>query len=88
VRLTEEIAVWHGKDQTGKPTEWIGEMASVSSMIADGMTKDSLKPGDEITVVGFPSKTGGSSETLVRKIIKADGSVVLDNSRVANLRQP
>jgi hypothetical protein len=80
--------VWEVKDQSGKALQWVGEMASLTSMIADGMTKDSLKVGDEITVVAFPSKNPGSTEALIKKITKADGTVVVDNSRVPNLRQP
>src|SRR5437867_9104356 len=80
--------VWAVTDQSGKTTKWVGEMASLTSMIADGMTKDSLKMGEEITVVSFPSKVTGSSEALIKKITKADGTVVVDNSRVPNLRQP
>jgi flagellar biosynthesis/type III secretory pathway M-ring protein FliF/YscJ len=82
------FVVWAVKDQSGKTTQWIGEMASLTSMIADGMTKDSLKMGDEITVVAFPSKNPGSTEALIKKITKADGTVVIDNSRVPNLRAP
>jgi hypothetical protein len=82
------FVVWEAKDQSGKSTQWVGEMASVTSMIADGMTKDSLKPGEQITVIAFPSKNPGSTEALVKKISRADGSVVVDNSRVPNLRQP
>ncbi len=82
------FVVWAVKDQSGKTTQWVGEMASLTSMIADGMTKDSLKIGDEVTVVSFPSKNTGSTEALIRKITKADGTVVVDNSRVPNLRQP
>jgi hypothetical protein len=64
-------------------------MASVTSMIADGMTKNSLKPGDEIVVIAFPSKNPGSTEALIKKITKADGTVVVDNSRAGNaIRQP
>jgi len=80
--------VWSVKDKDGKSTQWVGEMASLTSMIADGMTKDSLKMGDEIVVVAFPSKNAGSSEALIKKITKADGTVVVDNSRVPNIRQP
>lgn len=82
------FVVWEAKDQGGKPTQWVGEMASVTSMIADGMTKDSLKPGETITVISFPSKNPGSTEALIKKITKADGTVVVDNSRAPNLRQP
>jgi len=82
------FVVWEVKDQSGVRKQWVGEMASVTSMIADGMTKDSLKQGDEITVIAFPSKNPGSTEALIKKITKADGTVVVDNSRVPNLRQP
>ena len=82
------FVVWAVKDQSGKTQQWIGEMASLTSMIADGMTKDSLKMGDEITVVAFPSKNPSSTEALIKKITKADGTVVIDNSRVPNLRAP
>jgi len=82
------FVVWSVKDPAGKTTDWVGEMASVTSMIADGMTKDSLKTGETITVISFPSKNPGSTEALIKKITKADGKVVVDNSRVPNLRQP
>src|SRR5947207_14863884 len=45
------FVVWEVKDQSGKATQWVGEMASVTSMIADGMTKDSLKQGEMVTVI-------------------------------------
>jgi hypothetical protein len=79
--------VWDVKDEA-KTTHWVGEMASVTSMIADGMTKDSLKPGDQIMVIAFPSKIEGSTLALIKKITRPDGTVVIDNSRVPNFRQP
>ena len=83
------FVVWDAKDQSGKATQWVGEMASVTSMIADGMTKDSLKPGEQIVVIAFPSRNPGSTEALIKKITKADGTIVVDNSRAGNaLRQP
>ena len=82
------FVVWAVKDQTGNTKQWVGEMASLTSMIAEGMTKDSLKMGDEIAVIAFPSKIAGSTEALVKKITKADGTVVIDNSRSPNLRAP
>ena len=69
-------------------TNWVGEMASLTSMIADGMTKNSLKEGDQIEVVAFPSTKAGSTEALIKLITKADGTVVVDNSRAPSLRQP
>ena len=83
------FVVWEVKEENGKAIHWVGEMASVTSMIADGMTKNSLKPGDEITVLAFPSRNPGSSEALIKRITKADGTVVVDNSRAGrNIREP
>ena len=83
------FVVWEAKDQSGKSVQWIGEMASVTSMIADGMTKNSLKPGEKITVLAFPSKNPGSTEALIKKITKADGTIVVDNSRAGDaIRNP
>ena len=78
------FVVWETEDGTN----WVGEMASLTSMIADGMTKDSLKAGEEIEVVSFPSTRSGSTEALIKLITKADGTVVVDNSRAPSLRQP
>jgi hypothetical protein len=78
------FVVW--EDDTG--TNWVGEMASLTSMIADGMHKDSLKAGDKIEVVSFPSTRSGSTEALIKLITKADGTVVVDNSRAPSLQQP
>ena len=78
--------VWDVKDDSGKVVQWTGELASVTSSIADGMTKNSLKPGDEIIVRGFPNKTG-SPECLIRNIVKADGTQVIQRN-TAFIRQP
>src|SRR5215470_15516709 len=43
--------VWEVKNPNGEATHWVGELASVTSMIADGLTKDSLKVGEKIEVV-------------------------------------
>ena len=80
--------VWEVNDSNGGKKRWLGEMASLTSMIADGMTKNSLKVGDEIEVVAFPSERAGSAESLIKLITKADGTVVVDNSRAPNLRAP
>lgn len=82
------FVVWEVREENGKVLHWVGEMASVTSMIADGMTKNSLKPGDEITVLAFPSRNPGSTEALIKRITKGDGTIVVDNSRTPNLRQP
>lgn len=80
--------VWEVKRPTGETTHWIGELSSVTTMISDGLTKDSLKVGDEIKVIACPSMTPGSTEAWVRTITKADGTVVVNSTRGACTPRP
>jgi Family of unknown function (DUF6152) len=75
--------VWEVKGKSGEITHWVGELSSVTTMISDGMTKDSLKQGEEIEVIACPSMNPGSTEAWIRTIKKADGKVVVDSSRGA-----
>ena len=68
--------VWNVKDADGKVTTWRGELASVTSVMGHGLTKSSLKPGDEIKIAVFPSKLG-TPESVIVYITRTDGTVVL-----------
>jgi len=70
---------WDVKDQSEKVVQWIGELASRNNLLADGMTKDSLKPGGE-ALLPFAQQ---SQERLkgFKKIMKPDGTAVLSYSR-------
>ena len=74
------------KGADGKVVQWVGELSSVTTMIGMGMTRTSLKAGDEITVTGVIAKTG-TPESLLRKVTKTDGTVVADMGQT-NLREP
>src|ERR1700726_1883900 len=52
------VFFWDVKGEDGKVVRWSGEMASVESMIADGMTRNTLKVGDDIIVTCKPAKAG------------------------------
>jgi Family of unknown function (DUF6152) len=80
--------VWEVKGPGGETTHWIGELSSVTTMISDGMTKDSLKVGDEIEVIACPSTKPGSTEAWVRTIKKANSTVVVDSTRGACTLRP
>ena len=41
--------VWDSKDETGKVVRWRGELASITTVMGSGLTKDSLKPGQVVT---------------------------------------
>jgi hypothetical protein len=59
-------------DANGKVTEWRAETNSPNILRRRGWSKDSLKAGDEITVLGFPARDG-TSYMRISKITFADG---------------
>jgi hypothetical protein len=73
------VLVWDVTDTKGKVVRWSGELASPTSMIARGkMTRDSLKPGDKITVYAFTAFRGTPQSIPVR-IVK-EGKVLLNDN--------
>ena len=62
-------------DAAGKSVEWSFEMAAPTVLIRGGFTKNSLKPGDRVTVVGHPLKDGRPAAALVT--VKTAGGEVL-----------
>lgn len=62
------------KDPSGKVDKWQGELTSPNHLARAGWTKSTLKPGDQITLIGGPAKSG-SPTMWIRKITK-DGQEV------------
>ncbi len=61
------------KADDGKIEQWQGELQSPSMLSRKGRwTKDTVKPGDQITIFGCPARNG-SKTMLVRKVVLADG---------------
>ena len=71
------VVFWDVKDSNGKVANWSGQMNSPTSMIQVGMNKNSMKRGDDIVVIGNPSKTGAPLAVII-KITRADGTLVVD----------
>src|ERR1700688_702173 len=58
------------KDDNGNVTNWGAEMAENPHQLAmRGWDKDTLKPGDQITVTVFPSKTGAPRGFLSKLVL-------------------
>ncbi len=74
--------VWEAKDSNGKVVRWRGELASITTLMGSGLTKDSLKPGDQIRLSVYPSKLG-TPESVIQYIQRPDGTVVLGWSNQA-----
>lgn len=60
---------------TGKPVEWMLELGSPVQQERVGWTRDSLKPGDKVTVTMHPLKDGSRGGGLL--------SATLPNGKVA-----
>ena len=51
------------KDDKGNVVEWTAELASLGMLSRINWKRDTVKPGDEITIYGNPAKNG---KTLMR----------------------
>ena len=68
------ILIWDAKDDSGKVVRWTGEMLSPITNTGLGLSRDSLKAGDEVTVTIHP---GPNDQALVESIADAQGKFVL-----------
>jgi hypothetical protein len=60
------------KDANGQVTNWAFEGGSPNVLYRQGWRKDSVKPGDILTVVGYQAKNG-SSLAAARTVTLPDG---------------
>jgi hypothetical protein len=67
------------KDEGGTATNWNFELGSTVQLRRQGWSRDSLKPGDQITVQGYPAKDGAKLASA-KKVTFADGHAVLGGS--------
>jgi len=67
------------KDDKGNVVHWAGEAGSPSSLSLLGWTKDSVQPGDVITLYIYQSKTGRPVGRL-NKIVLSDGTELKDSA--------
>ena len=59
-------------DENGKVEKWIAETNSPNTLNRQGWSRNTVKPGDQITLVGHRVK-GGANYINFSKIIFADG---------------
>lgn len=52
-------------DDAGKSVEWSFELQAPTVLVRNGFTKNSLKAGDKVTVVGHPLKDGRPGAELI-----------------------
>ena len=71
------VVYMDAKDANGKVQNWAFEGQN-TSMLAhnDGLHRNSLKPGQEITIVASPARNG-SPFGVIKKVILADGKEIM-----------
>ncbi len=67
------------KDETGKIINWELELGSPNGLMRRGWTRNSLKPGDIVTIEGYLAKDG-SKLANARNITLGDGRKIFAGS--------
>ena len=68
------VLIWDAKDDSGKVVRWTGEMLSPITNTGLGLSRDSFKVGEEVSVTVHP---GPNDQALVLAIADAQGKLVL-----------
>jgi hypothetical protein len=74
------IIMFDEKDDKGNVVHWACESGSPSALGLIGWNKNSLQPGDLITVELYPAKSGAAVGRL-SQVTKADGTTLTDTQR-------
>jgi hypothetical protein len=63
------------QDDKGNVVHWTCETLNPGKMVRAGWTKNTLKPGDKVSITLSPAKDG-TSIGLLKKVVLADGRVL------------
>jgi Family of unknown function (DUF6152) len=66
------LLVFTVKDDEGKAVEWTGELPSPNLLSRRGWSRSTLKPGDQVTIIGAPARNGEKG-MQVKKLVFPDG---------------
>ena len=75
--------IFEVKDASGKAERWQAELGGAGQLRrADGWSKDTLKPGDKITIIGPRAKSGAPDMNLSHesRIVMTDTGKEIHNS--------
>jgi hypothetical protein len=74
------IVMFDAKDEHGTLAHWAGEAGSPAALGLLGWTKNSVGPGDVVTVYLYPAKSGNPVGRL-NGIVLSDGSTLKDSQQ-------
>ena len=67
------------QDDKGASVHWAGEVGSPSALGNQGWNRNSLHPGDQVTIYIFQAKTG-APVGRIGKVVLPDGKFLLDSA--------
>ena len=73
------IVAFDATDEKGNLVRWAAEVGSPSAMNQMGWNRNSVKPGDVVTIFLFQAKTG-NPVGRINKIVLADGTTLRDSA--------
>lgn len=66
------LIYFDAKDESGNVDHWVCEAADPAVLLREGWKRDTLKPGDQVTIMGHPAKSGAKTMRF-EKVILANG---------------
>ena len=74
------------KDARGKTANWSAESGSPTSLSRIGWNRNSVRPGDAVTIEIYPAKNGATVGRLA-KVIFPDGRTLMDSQNRSAVTQ-
>lgn len=68
--------LFDSKDPSGATVHWACELNSPSWLLREGWTRNTVKPGDHVTIVAHPNKKDEARVVFLMKVILSDGRVL------------
>lgn len=66
------MVFFEAKNDQGTIEKWQGELTSPNHLIRTGWSRETLKPGDQVTFGGLRAKSGAAT-LWITKVVAADG---------------
>jgi hypothetical protein len=76
------------KDASGQVVRWVAETQAPPNMIPFGWSKQSFKPGDEVTVILEPVKNGQRLGRLLQALLPSGKTLVAGANAAATVGAP
>jgi hypothetical protein len=67
-------------NEKGEPVLWAVELTSPTYLVRAGWKSNTLKPGDKVTIVGRPLRSGEPGSAIFTSVTLADGRTLVERA--------